>query len=198
MKEIDVICVNKSERGFTLLEATVAVFIIGIIMAFSTPRIISAMRDYRVSMATRRVADLIQRAKTQAVSENRTVTLRVDTASNRVGIVFRDTSNTEVRTDYIPLPQGVTFSLPSGTVPPPMTGAPVARSVSFPLKSGSSTVYEQDFNSRGFPSVTAGTINAIYVGSNNLTYRVLTLNSVGGTRTWLWRNSAWVTTSAAN
>lgn len=183
---------NDSARGFTTLELTIAVLITGVIAAIATPKITNAMREYRVSIAVRQITDLVQRAKVQAISENHTVALRVDTANNRAGLVVYDANNnnTEVRVDYIPLPGGVTFAMPAG-VTAPVTGAPTARSVSFALKGGSTTIYEQSFTSRGFPAVAAGTMNAIYVGSNNRSYRALTLNSVGGMRTWTWRTNQW-------
>ena len=184
---------NRSARGFTTLELTVAVCIAAIIAAFATPKIINAMREYRTSLAVRQLSDMIQRAKVQAISENHTVALRVDTANRKAGLVVYDTTNAEVRVDYVTLPQGVSFVLPSG-VTAPVTGAPTANSVSFGLKAGSTTIYEQNFTSRGFPAVAAGAINAIYVGSNNQTYRALTLNSVGGMRPWKWESSQWVDT----
>lgn len=184
----------RSARGFTVIEATIAVFIASVIVAFSTPKIINAMRQYRVSMAARQLADLIQRAKVEAVSQNRNVTLRIDTTNNRAGLVIRDAAGAEVGVQYIPLPQGVRFVLPAGTVPAPTTGAPTSASVSFPAQSGSTTVFEQDFNSRGFPAVSAGAINAIYVGSYNKSYSAVTLNSVGGIRTWSWSGSQWLNT----
>ena len=185
---------HKSSRGFTLIEATVAFAVVGLIAAFATPKIINAMREYRVSMAVRQLSDLIQRVKTQAVSDNRTITLRVDTANNRAGVVILDASGAEVGVQYIPLPQGVRFAQPSGTVPAPMTGAPTASSVSFPAKSGATNIYEQGFNSRGFPAVAAGTMNAIYVGSYGRSFAALTINSVGGLRTWRWDGSQWLNT----
>lgn len=185
---------QRSARGFTLMEATIAVFIVGVIAAFATPKIMNAMRQYRVSMAARQMSDLIQRAKVEAVSQNRNVTLRIDTANNRAGLVIRDAAGAEVGVQYVPLPQGVRFVLPSGTVPAPMTGAPTSASVSFPAQSGSTTIFEQDFNSRGFPAVTTGTINAIYIGSYNRSYSAVTLNSVGGIRTWSWSGSQWLNT----
>lgn len=181
---------NDAARGFTTLELTIVVLITGVIAAIATPKITNAMREYRVSIAVRHMADLVQRAKVQAISENHSVALRVDTANNRAGLVVYDANNNEVRVDYIPLPQGVSFAMPAG-VTAPVTGAPTARSVSFALKAGSTTIYEQSFTSRGFPSVAAGTMNAIYVGSNNQSYRALTLNSVGGIRTWIWRTNQW-------
>src|SRR4029453_4028560 len=144
-------------------------------------------------MAARQVADLIHKAKMQAVSDNKTVTLRVDTAASRLGIVILNAAGNEVETQYVPLPQGVTFSMPAN-VSAPMTGAPISRSVSFAPKSGSSTVFEKQFNSRGFlVGGSPATIQAIYVG-NGQVFRAVTLTSVGGIRTWKWETGAWANT----
>jgi type II secretory pathway pseudopilin PulG len=177
--------------GFTTLEVAVVVLVTGVVAAIATPKIADAMREYRVGIAIRQMTDLIQRAKAQAVSENHNVTLRIDTANNRAGLAVYDANGNEIRTDYIPLPQGVKFAIPSGMTAP-LSGAPTTRSVSFPLKSGSTTVYEQAFNSRGFPDVAPGAINAIYLGANDQFYRALTLSSVGGMRAWIWRSTKWV------
>ena len=189
---------GKQESGFTMIEAGIVILIVGAVIAFATPKITTAMREYRLNMAMRQITDLIQRAKTQAMSNNGSVTLRVDTATSRAGIVVRNSSGTEIRTDYIPLPQGVTFAMPSG-VTAPMTGAPTTRSVSFPAQGGTSTtIFEQNFNSRGFPVVTtAGAINAVYI-TNSRTYRAITVTSIGGIRTWVWQNSAWASTKTAS
>lgn len=183
----------RCERGFTLIEAAIVVLIIGTVAGFATPKFINAMREYRASVASRQLTDLIHRAKIQAVSDNRAVTLRVDTAANRVGLVVLATDGTELRTDYVQLPQGVSFSMPPN-VNAPMTGAPIARSVSFTVQEGSTTVFEQQFNSRGFLVVDSpATIQAIYVG-NGQVFRAVTLTSVGGIRTWKWNVDQWANT----
>lgn len=181
------------QSGFTMIEAALIVLVIGAVFAFATPKFVNAMREYRASMASRQLTDLIHRAKMQAVSDNRAVTLRIDTAANRMGLVVLDTDGTELRTDYVPLPQGVTFSMPAN-VNAPMTGAPIATSVSFTPKVGSTTVFEQQFNSRGFLVVDSPTtIQAIYVG-NGQVFRAVTLTSVGGIRTWIWNANQWANT----
>jgi Tfp pilus assembly protein FimT len=179
-----------------MIEAAVVILIMGMIAAFATPKITNAMREYRLSNAVRQFTDLVHRAKTQAASENRRVTLRVDTVARQFGLVVYDNSGNEVRTDYVPLPQGVIFALPSNATAP-VTGAPTARGVSFPARTGSTTVFEQDFNSRGFPAVTTGTINAIYF-SNSRTFRAITITSVGGIRSWVWQNNQWVNTRSGS
>ena len=188
---------KRRQSGFTVLETTVVILVAGAIMAFATPKFINAMREYRVSMASRQLADLIHRAKMQAVSDNRGVTLRIDTAGNRMGIVVLDVNGNEVTTEYVPLPQGVTFSMPAN-VSAPVTGAPIASSVSFGPKTGSTTVFEQQFNSRGFLVVASpATVQALYLG-NGQDFRAVTLTSVGGIRTWRWIASQWVNTRAVS
>lgn len=181
------------ERGFTLIEAAIVVLIIGTVAGFATPKFVNAMREYRASMASRQITDLVHRAKIQAVSDNRAATLRIDTAANRVGLVVLDADGAELRTEYVPLPQGVTFSMPPN-VNAPMTGAPIAGSVSFTPKAGSTTEFEQQFNSRGFLVVDSpATIQAIYVG-NGQVHRAVTITSVGGIRTWIWNVDQWANT----
>ena len=187
---------RNQERGFTVIEITVIVLVIGALVAFAAPKITNAMREYRLAIAVRQISDLIQRAKTQAMSDNKTVTLRVDTANRQAGIVIKDSSGTEIRTDYIPLPQGIIFSRPA-SVNAPMTGAPFASNVSFPAQGGSTTIFQQDFNSRGFQTVAAaGAINTVYL-SNSRNFRALTLSSVGGVSTWVWQTNQWVNTRTA-
>ncbi len=176
-------------QGFTILELTVVVLIIGVTAAISTPKIIGAMREYRLNIALRQTADLIQRVKTQAISDNRRTSLVIDTPNRRMGMIVYDVSGTVVRTDYTPLPQNINFATPAG-VTAPVTGAPTSSAVSFPAQDGSTTVFKQDFNSRGFPVVTAGAINAIYL-SNGPSFRALTVNCVSGIRAFQWENSQW-------
>lgn len=178
------------ESGLTILETTIVVLIAGVVIAFATPKIVSAMREYRLNIATRQAADLIQRVKSQSVSDNHKASLLVDTANRRFGIVVYDAGGTVVRTDYFPMPQGITFATPSGLTAP-IAGAPTSQAVSFPAQSGSTTVFQQDFNSRGFPVVAAGAINALYI-TNGVSYAVVTVNSVSGIRIFRWEAGQWV------
>jgi prepilin-type N-terminal cleavage/methylation domain-containing protein len=76
------------ERGFTLIETTIVILIVGSLIAISTPKITNAMREYRLNIAMRQMSDLVQRAKTQAVSQNKKSALAVDTAGRRIGLVY--------------------------------------------------------------------------------------------------------------
>jgi len=104
----------------------------------------------------------------------------------RIGLVRYQSNGTTVDSiDYTPLPQGISFAVPAN-VTAPVTGAPTSSSVSFPAQGSSTTVFVQDFNSRGLPIVTAGAINAVYL-TNGKTFRAVTVNCVGGVRKWSWR-----------
>lgn len=181
---------STKQSGFTLLESAVVVLVIGAVVALATPKITSAMREYRLNIAMRQMADIVHRVKTQAISENRKTSLVVDTSSNRIGITTYDVSGNVVGTDYAPLPFGVTFATPPG-VNAPVSGVPIGQAVTFPSQSGSTTVFQQDFNSRGFPVVSAGAINAMYL-TNGATYRAVTLNSVSASTLFRWESDRWV------
>lgn len=177
--------IGNQERGFTLIETTIVILIVGSLIAISTPKITNAMREYRINIAMRQMSDLVQRAKTQAVSQNKKSALAIDTASRRIGLVYYLPDGTTIdHIDYVPLPQGVSFAVPQN-VTAPVAGAPTTNPVSFPPNGTSTTVFVQDFNSRGFPMVTAGAINAVYMTNGN-TFRAVTVNCVGGVRKWSW------------
>lgn len=178
------------QSGFTLLESAVVVLIVGTVIAMATPKITTAMREYRLNIAMRQMADLVHRVKTQAVSDNRKASLVVDTSNNRMGIITYDVTGNVVSTSYAPLPIGVTFERPAG-VNAPVSGAPTGQAVSFPAQNGSTTIFQQDFNSRGFPMVNAGAINAVYL-TNGSTYRAVTMNSVSATTIFRWEGDQWI------
>lgn len=183
-------CFNQNERGFSLLETAVVVALAAVVVAFATPKLINAMRDYRLETGARQLTDLMNKAKAQAVANNRTTSIVVDTANRRIGILALNNNGDTMRTDYVNLPQGISFAMPSG-VTAPVTGAPTASAVSFPAQGTSTTVFEQNFTSRGFPAVTtAGQINVLYL-TNGRNYRAVVLNSVGGLRTFRWESSQW-------
>ena len=177
--------IGNQERGFTVIETTIVVLIVGTVIAASTPQITRAMREYRLNIAMRQMSDLVQRAKTQAVSQNKKSALAVDTAGRRIGLVYYVPDGTAIdHIDYVPLPQGVSFAVPQD-VTAPVAGAPITIAVSFPPNGTSTSIFVQGFNSRGFPMVTAGAINAVYMTNGN-TFRAVTVNCVGGVRKWSW------------
>ena len=188
----------RQEAGYTILQLAVTVLVSGSVIAIATPKITNAMREYRANIAMRNIADTLSRAKMQAISENKRSAMLIDTASNRaaMAVLKYDTASASWIVDqtfYVSLPQGVTFQRPSITAPSGVTTTGVT---SFPAISGSTTVFRQDFNSRGFPIVANGSdVASIFVG-NGQSYRAITITSVGGIRTYKTdtANANWVDT----
>jgi Tfp pilus assembly protein FimT len=181
---------ERGESGFSLLEGTIGIMIIGVVVAFAAPKISNAMGQYRVNIAMRQTVDILKRAKTQAVAENRKSGIVADTANHRLGLVVYNDDLTVNRIEFIPLPQGVSFQRPASITTQP-AGVKSTDVVSFP-KQGSYN--QQDFNSRGFPVVASGAdVVSVFIG-NGKEYRVVTMTSVGGINTYLAQNNQWVDT----
>lgn len=181
---------RKQALGFSLVECLIIFAIIATVLSIATPKITKAMRDYRLNITLRQLSDLIQKAKVEAVSENRKASLVVDSANRKFGLIVYDDNLNVLRTDYIPLPDGVVFARPAG-VTAPLSGAPTTSDISFPAQSGTTTTFQQDFTSRGFLKVAnPGDIQVIYFG-NGADYRAITINSIGGIQTWKWNTTIW-------
>jgi hypothetical protein len=182
------------ENGFTILEGAVVILVIGLAVAFSAPRITSAMSDYRLNIAIRQSVDMLKRAKMQAISESKHSGVAIDVGGRRIGLITYQADGVTVdRIDYVPLPQGIIFQRPADETAAP-EGVTSAGVVSCALKGG---VYVQDFNTRGFPIVSSGAdVVSIFLG-NDRNYFAITMSSVGGVRTYRFEDRVWRNTRAA-
>ena len=188
--------VRNNALGFTVIELAVVVLISGVIIAIATPKITNAMREYRINIAMRQMVDTFNHAKAQAVADNVRSAMMIDTANSRYGMATltynAGTALWVVNTvNYVSLPQGVTFQRPTAAP----TGVTSTGVTSFTVTSPS-TLFRQDFTSRGFPVVAAGAdVVSVFIG-NGKSYRAITMTSVGGIRTYSTSNlvSAWADT----
>jgi len=101
---------RRSERGFSIIEISVALMIIAVVAAFVVPQIMSYMRMYRLGMSGRNVATAIQRARYLATSNN-TLAGIVVSDSQSVDIQQYDPAGKEAPQNRggVQLPQGVTM-----------------------------------------------------------------------------------------
>lgn len=68
----------RGPAGFTLLELTVVLGLAALILALTLPRLGGGLEGLRVRAASRQVAAFLRSARTQAVVQNRTITVSVD------------------------------------------------------------------------------------------------------------------------
>jgi prepilin-type N-terminal cleavage/methylation domain-containing protein len=77
---------RQGQRGFSMVEVAVVLLVIAIAAAFSIPQVVSYLRAYRLSVATRNIATAVQRARFLATSNN-----------TRAAIVVAETSRVDIR-----------------------------------------------------------------------------------------------------
>lgn len=125
---------KKNARGFSLLEGLVVTGILLLMAAFALPTVVRGIRTYRLGGAATEVANIVQRARYDAVRRNRIVSCRAQRQGTQWQ-VWVDANNDGTVTagePFILLPRDITFAPPlvpgpasmgyANTQPPPGTG----------------------------------------------------------------------------
>lgn len=98
------------QRGFTVLELVVGVGLVVMVMGISSPVFSTIRNHYVLDGVSRQIAMEISKARMQAIAQNRTVRLRLDTSRSYVVEASEDGSNFEAVAGPVALPSGVVLS----------------------------------------------------------------------------------------
>lgn len=94
---------HKNSDGFTLIEAVIILFIVGILSAISAPSFLGLLNRGKVNNAVAQVKGALQEAQVQAIRKSKKCTVTLKTTSNEV------TGDCLVTGDRT-LPKGVTMA----------------------------------------------------------------------------------------
>jgi len=87
---------NEAKRqGFTLIELTVVVFLIGVMLAVSIPRFRYSIITDNLKSSTRRIVGLIKGLRNEAIREQKIYLLHFDIGSNQLWVDFDDITREE-------------------------------------------------------------------------------------------------------
>src|SRR3990167_8040097 len=91
--------VNTSARGFTLMEMVAVLFVLGLIAGLSLPNIYSAIQNFRLNSAARKMTADIRYAREMALSRHGTYGITVSADTNTYSIFSLSGSTKTVLTD---------------------------------------------------------------------------------------------------
>lgn len=105
--------VTESERGYTLIELSVVVLIIGTMLLIAVPRVRDTLLNDDLKVAARRLIGAAQELRNAAVREQTDYLLRIDLGEGAYWTYPADTTPeklAEIRKDALRLPEGVRIS----------------------------------------------------------------------------------------
>jgi type II secretory pathway pseudopilin PulG len=180
------------QDGWSLLELSFSVLIIGVISAIAIPQFLMYRSDAKTFGDSRDLTDLILLAKMRAAANFTQARLYADTSAKAFHVeIWNKTGATwQVDGGVNPLATGNTFSFGSLTSPPTGTQSSIGLAPACQaLAGGTGTISNTScivFNSRGIPvdSTGAPTANdALYVTDGNTVY-AMTVSATGLLQLW--------------
>ncbi len=165
-------------RGFSLVELLIVTVVILVVLAIVTPGILRTMATYRLNSAAVNVANMLQRARYEAIKQNTIVRCRGNATT-----VWVDLNNNGVPDSNEPqfvLPRDIQWVNPGGSVPD---------SASMNLGPTQQPTGVIAFDSRGAVNFGAAgpVVYAMYVGYPNnpdYGYKAISLQPLGRTKVW--------------
>jgi prepilin-type N-terminal cleavage/methylation domain-containing protein len=177
-------------NGFSIIEITIVVALIGVISAIAVPMFGNAIASFRLSGDARGVTNAAAVAKMRAASDFSRARIFIDLTANTHHIERwnKTTSSWQPEGGVTALSSGVSFNFAPVTVPPPNTQASIAQAgqciddMSMPIANTACIM----FNSRGVPidSTFAPTgADALYLTDGSAVFGV-TVAATGMLRLW--------------
>jgi Tfp pilus assembly protein FimT len=195
-----------SKNGYSLIETSVLLAIVGVASAIGIPNMTSMLADYRLNVASRQLSTAIQYTRGKAVAENYNFTIRMnpDTASgsdayqiaggevdvNGNGLdPWEDRNNNGIQDTMSfaakKLPKGIRY-IPPGT---PVSSSPSISSLSLTYpNTGTASI---SFNPMG-QETSANNSEAVYLQNERGAKAAVTVDSAGKVQVWRFRDSQWV------
>ena len=184
---------SRHDRGFSIVELLVVVFIIMVISAIAIPQITTTLRTYQVTSAASQVADAIKFSRFEAIRRNSTMSFLASRPGIRwwVGTDSNGDGTLQTSERQYDITGNVTLLTAAGV---PSSGAlPAALIVpNITVLSGSSATQNIAFDPRGavnFAASTGGviTVYVFYVGpvtQSTQDYRAVVVMPSGITQVW--------------
>lgn len=200
---------RRADGGFTLLELVIVIAITIVLFAIALPSMMGILASARVRNTMSELSGLVQLCRSEAIRNNRPISLHFQTVGSEAFAYAKDasitsptmTSNDPMTARDPQLPLGykvVQVTSPSGT------GAPTALTGSTLWNNSIITPSTTDisFNARGLPcSYTTGVACSTGVGFlYYFTYQppfgqnrwtAISISPAGRVKTWFWDGSAW-------
>jgi len=175
----------KNSRGFSMVELVVAVAIMLVIMAIAVPNFLRAMNTYRLGSTAIDVANMLQRARYEAIRQNATlgISCRAIPQGNTVAVYIdlNNDNNLDPNEPRVLLPTDIQF-VGAPPAPGPASMGPAYAAAQPPA--GSIT-----FDARGavIPGAGGAVVYVVYMAypqDASYGYRAITVTPSGKTKVW--------------
>jgi prepilin-type N-terminal cleavage/methylation domain-containing protein len=170
----------KTARGFSVVELVVVLAIILVLSSIAIPSLMSSMRTYRISSSASSLSALLQRARFEAIRQNKVMNVRTKVVGGNTAVYIDLNNNSQMDPDEPMLMQtsDIQFMAAGGSVPgPASTGFPTAVTPAWPII----------FDTRGTLNTPAAIPVIYYLGNPagpNVFYSAVTVTQMGQIKAW--------------
>jgi prepilin-type N-terminal cleavage/methylation domain-containing protein len=170
----------RTARGFSVVELVVVLAIILVLSSIAIPSLMSSMRTYRISSSASSLSALLQRARFEAIRQNKVMNVRTKVVGGNTAVYIDLNNNSQMDPDEPMLMQtsDIQFMAAGGSVPgPASTGFPTAVTPAWPII----------FDTRGTLNTPAAIPVIYYLGNPagpNVFYSAVTVTQMGQIKAW--------------